>query len=222
MDCRRATSVLLLAFFGCVSSPAFAQVNLKTGYNISMISTPGVNELIDAFNETQTYKSSFSNLSWMHGFEMGLRFKGGIHALELTYQGGYQILKAEENVAGTDYTDRLRFSIHSGAIGYQVGDGAFGVGTDVQYQWYKSKYEDESANSSWKVNQEMVAFKFYLMFVLQGANNIDFAIQPYMVLPTKYYDPEPLADILGIEENFQQDKFIRYGITLLFYNGQKY
>ena len=221
MDCRRATSVLLLAFFGCLSSPFYAQVNLKTGYNISILSTPGVNQLIDDFNETQNYNAAFSNLNWMHGFEMGVRFKGGLHALELTYQGGYQILKAEEILAGTTYTDRLRFSIHSGAVGYQIGDGAFGLGTDVQYQWYKSKYEDESADTSTKVGQEMFAFKFYLMFVLQGANNIDMAIQPYMVLPTKYYDPAPLSEVLGIEDNFQQDKWIRYGITLLFYNGQK-
>jgi len=223
MISQRAILVLFVAFLGMFSSPVYSQINLKTGYNFSFIDAPGLNDLISDFSESQEYSNSFPDLKWFQGFEGGVRFKGGIHALELTYQGGYQVLKAEgyNPIRASTYTDKLRFSVHTGAIGYQVSSGIFGLGTDLQFQWYKAKYENGVTSEKLKDVQEMFGFKFYLMFTLTGDNTIDLAFQPYMVLPTKNYDLEPLSNILGIEKELAQEKWIRYGLTVIFYNGEK-
>ena len=219
--CCRANIILLLAFFDFLSSAAYAQLNLKTGYSFSILSNPGLDQVISDFNQSQSYSSSISNLRWLQGFEVGLRYKAGIHALELTYQDVYNSLTAIGQTAGTGvaYKDKLKFSVQSAAIGYQLGDGLIALGTDVQYQWYFAKYLPGITTDKFRNVQEMIGFKFYLMLTLEGNQGIDMAVQPYMVLPTKYYDLNPLAQALGTEETLGQDKWIRFGITLMFYNG---
>ncbi len=71
-----------------------------------------------------------------------LRFKSDVHAFEITYQNAYQRFKADGETewmeAGLIRT-RSDWAIHSGAIGYQVTGEVFGIGTDLQYQWYTDK-----------------------------------------------------------------------------------
>ena len=218
----RANFVLLLAFIGFLSSPLYAQVNLKTGYNFSVLSTPGLDRLVSSFNQSQSYSSSFSNLQWLHGFEAGLRFKRRVHALELTYQGAYQSFKATgQSVDGTAYTDKLKYAVQSAAIGYQIGERLFGLGTDLQYQWYRVKFESGQTSAKMIDVQHMMGLKFYLIFTLKGDNTVDMSIQPYMVLPFQYYNLDPLSKIFGVEATSGQDKWIRYGLTVSFYNGAK-
>lgn len=217
----KATLFLLSAFFGFFSSPADAQVNLKTGYNFSILSDPGVDQIIRSYNDLIGYSSGFGNLRWMHGFEAGLRFKSGFNALEFSYQGGYQSLKAEGKNGDVIYTDKLRFAIHSLAVGYQASDRLWGLGTDLQYQFYKTKFTAGLPVEDFKNWQSMLALKFYLMLTLKGRKGVDMALQPYYVLPFKEYDPDPLAQYLNVEPITSHDRWHRFGISLLFYNGAK-
>lgn len=223
MNCSRAMVFLLLGFFSFLSSPAYTQINLKTGYNFSLVSYPGLDRLISAFNASQPYSSPFHDLRWLQGFEAGVRLKKDIHALEVTYQGASRTMKASGINSGTSetYTDHLVYSIHSGAIGYQLGSGSFGFGTDLQYQLYKIKYKAGLTKDVFKTTQHRMAFKIYAMFTFSGSESTDFVIQPYVVLPMKEYDLFPLSAILNTELNSKQEKWIRYGVTLLFYNGRK-
>jgi len=217
----KATLFLLSAFFGFVSSPADAQVNLKTGYNFSILSDPGIDKIISSYNDLTGYSSGFRSLRWLHGFVAGLRFKSGFNAVELTYQGGYQALKAEGKNGVESYTDKLRFAIHSLAFGYQVSDRVWGLGADLQYQLYKTKFTAGLPVEDFTNWQRMFALKFYLMLTLKGRKGVDMALQPYYVLPFKEYDPDPLAQYLNVEPAASHDRWNRFGLTLLFYNGTK-
>jgi hypothetical protein len=223
MDCLRAFSFLLLLFFGFLSSPANAQINLKTGYSFSVLSTPALHRVVSSFNQSQSYISHFHDLDWMHGFEAGLRLKGGVHALELTYQGASKSFKATGLIPGSinKYTDNLRYSANSLAVGYQLTNGTLGIGTDLLFQFYKVKYVEGLTKHSFSNMQHMTAFKFYLMVTFKGDTGIDFALQPFVILPSKAYDLQPLADILHTEAGTGEEKWIRYGLTISFYNGKK-
>lgn len=214
---------MIAAFFGFLLPPVNAQVNLKAGYNISLVSDPGLDQVIDAFSVTQQYSSPFNKLSWMHGFEAGFRFKMDVHAFELTYQNAYQPLKAKGdlNSGNGPYTDKIKLGIQTGAIGYQVTGEVFGLGTDLQYQWYISKVELDGAPEKFKHVQKMLALKFYLMFTLKGSGGIDAALQPYFVLPFDTYDLDPLSLYLNQAEGPSGKKWIRFGLSVLFYNGNK-
>ncbi len=219
----KANIFLLLAFFGFFSTPVNAQFNLKTGYSFSILSPPGLDKVISDFNQSQSYDHSFSNLRWFHGFELGVRYRTGIHNFELTYQDAYNRLNATGLNPGTgaSYEDKLKFSVESAAFGYQLGDGVIALGTDLQYQWYFAKYVPGLDTVKFRNVQEMLGFEFYTLLTLQGDQGVDMAAKFYMVLPTKYYNLEPLADALGTEDPLGQDKWIRFGITLMFYNGEK-
>lgn len=223
MDRCRAILILLLLFFGFLPPPANAQINLKTGYSFSVLSTPALHRVVSSFNQSQSYISGFHDLDWLHGFEAGLRLKGGIHALELTYQGASKSFKATGLIPGSinKYTDKLRYSANSLAVGYQVGNGTLGMGTDLLFQFYKVKYEEGLTKHSFNNKQYMTAFKFYLMVTFRGDNGIDFAIQPFVILPTKTYDLRPLSEILHTESVTGEEKWVRYGLTISFYNGEK-
>lgn len=214
---------LLAAFFGCFSLPGNAQFNLKTGYNISYISTPGLNDVISTYNASQTYNKSFPHLTWMHGIEAGLRYKFGAGAFEVTYQGAFQQLRAEDDIPGTKdtYSDRIKFGIHSAALGYQVAGQVFGFGTDLQYQWYRTKVIYGLTDESQREIQNMFALKVYLMATLKGNKGVDIALQPYWVSPFDEYDLSPLNHFLGQEGDPGSEKWTRFGLTILFYNGEK-
>ncbi|MDQ3017522.1 MAG: hypothetical protein M3R25_12475 [Bacteroidota bacterium] len=221
MFCPKAIPYLLLAFFGCFSPPADAQVNLKTGYNFSVPTADGLNHVISTWNSTQLYSTPFKLIKWLHGFEAGIRFRTGIHSFELTYQGAYQSVKAEGQVNDEAYVDKIKVAVHSGAIGYQLSDGLFGIGADLQYQFYKDKFENGSTGEKFKDVQKMTGLKGYLQFTFEGGQGVDMVLQPYMILPFKDFDAQPLARYLQVENDREKEKWIRYGISILFYNGQK-
>lgn len=222
---NRSVSItaVLAAFFGFLLPPVNAQVNLKAGYNISLVSDPGLDQVVDAYSGSQPYSSPFNNLSWMHGFEAGLRFKADVHAFELTYQNAYQPLKAKGdfNNGNGPYTDKIKLGIQTGAIGYQVTGDVFGIGTDLQYQWYTTKVELVGVTEKFKHVQNMLALKFYLMFTLKGSGGVDAALQPYFVLPFDTYDLDPLSQYLNQEAGPTGKKWTRFGLSVLFYNGNK-
>ena len=221
MNWLKAIPFLLLALFGCFSSPADAQINLKTGYNFSVVSNSSLDDIIDAYNAVRSYESGFGNFDWVHGFEAGLRLKSDMHALEFTYQGGYQTLKATYPGMTETLTDRMKFGIHALALGYQVSDDIWGFGTDLQYQLYKTRFLPAEPGGDFKDVQNMLALKFYLMLTLKGGKGADMALQPYYILPFKGYDYKPLAERLQVDAPSATEKWTRFGITILFYNGQK-
>jgi len=223
MDRPKAMWYLLAAFFGCICIPVNAQFNLKTGYNLSFLSTPGVNDVISSYNASQSYTKSFSKLTWMHGIEAGLRYKFGAGALEATYQASFQQLRAEDDIPGTKevYSDRIKFGIHSGALGYQISGQVIGFGTDLQYQWYRTKVIYGLTEDTHKDIQNMLALKFYLMATLTGNKGVDIAIQPYWLMPFDEYNLNPLNTFLNQDGDPGSEKWTRFGLTILFYNGEK-
>ncbi len=223
MDRPKAILHLLVAFIGCITMPVNAQFNLKTGYNLSFVSAPGLNEVVSTYDDSQTYTKSFPKLTWMHGIEAGLRYKFGAGAFEATYQGSFQQLRAEGDIVGTKdvYSDRIKFGIHSAALVYQVSGPIFGIGTDVQYQWYRTKVIYGLTQDTHKDIQNMFALKVYLMATLTGNNGVDIAVQPYWLSPFDEYNLAPLNHFLGQEGDPGSEKWTRFGLTILFYNGEK-
>ena len=115
----------------------------------------------------------------------------------------------------------MRFAIHSGAVGYQLTGERGGIGADLQYQWYINKVDLAQEEEEFKNSQSMFATKLYLMLNFPGRRGVDLALQPYVVLPLKSYDLAPLNQYLQQEESLADDKWVRFGLTLMFYNGRK-
>lgn len=221
MTIPKAIAGLLAVLFGLFSSPTNAQINLKTGYSISLVSDPVVNDVIDQYNQSHHYTKELKNLKWMHGFEAGLRYKSGPHAFELSYMGAYRHFRGyfTNPNGGNDLYDKIGFDIHAGGLGYQLSDGFFGIGADLQYQWYVTKSELILPYRTFKEVQTMWATKIYMMLILEGSSNVHFVLEPYYVIPSGTYDSRPLQQFLETNVSQDQHRWDRWGITLLFYNG---
>ena len=111
--------------------------------------------------------------------------------------------------------------IQGGAFGDHVTGDVFGVGTDLQYQWYTTRVELVGVTDKFKDVQTMLALKCYMMFTLEGSGGIDAALQPYFVLPFDTYDLDPLSQYLNQEAGPAGNKWTRFGLSVLFYNGNK-
>jgi hypothetical protein len=223
MNRKKSLVFFVVAFIGLLAPPINAQVNLKAGYNISFLSDPGMNEIIQTFEDQQDYKTGYDKFSWLHGFETGLRVKTGASAFELTYQNGYQQLKAKGELNGgtMPYTEKIKISIQSAGFGYYATGEVFGMGADLQYQWYRTKVELAEPVLEFKHIQEMWGMRFYCVLTLKGSGSIDAAIQPYYILPFGKYDHDPLSLFLNQETGPAAKKWNRFGLTFLFYNGDK-
>ena len=223
MNLPKAIVWLLAVFFG-LSSPVNAQLNLKTGYSISFLQDASVDHIIQAYSQGKTYSKNFKDLTWLHGFEAGLRWKTGVHALELTYLGGYQRLRATATnpSGGEDLTDKLKFNVHSAGIAYQISRDFIGAGFEMQRQWYITGAEVKQPDLNFKHTQAMWAKQVYLMFNFEGSGSVSMTIKPYYIFPSEAYDCLPLRDFLETNgSDLELNKWNRFGVTLLFYNGQQ-
>jgi len=221
MTIPRAIHGLLAVFFGILSLAVDAQVNLKTGYSISLNSDEAIDNIIAEHNQSTINSEKFKNLRWMHGFDAGLRYKAGPSAFELSYLGAYRHLRAEypNPLGGDPLVDKLKFDVHSAGFSYQLSEGKFGVGAELQYQWYVTKATLTQPNRKFKDVQEMWGTKLYLMLILEGSSNVNLVIEPYYIIPHGTYNSQPLEQFLETSSNPSQNKWTRIGISFLFYNG---
>ncbi len=83
------------------------------------------------------------------------------------------------------------------------------------------KFLPEQSGEDYKNIQNMFALKFYFMFTFKGRQGVDMALQPYYILPFNEYDARPLAQQLHVEPSPANDRWKRFGLTILFYNGEK-
>lgn len=222
MDFPKAIQWLLAVLLGCFSLQVDAQVNLKAGYNFSWLPDPGTDELIGLFRDAG-YTSTFKSLNWLHGFELGARYKADMHILELSYQGGYRSLRATGSFPadGGDFTDKLKFAVHGACFAYIVSGDVFGLGTELQHQWYKTTADLNDPAQSFSHVQPMWAYSFFMTITLSGNDRIDMMIKPYYILPDKRYDTGPLRAFNGTDIGIQRKKWTRLGISIIFYNGPK-
>jgi hypothetical protein len=223
MTIPRAIRGLLAVFFGILSLAVDAQVNLKTGYSFSLNSDEAIDNIIAEYNQTTINTTKFKNLRWMHGFDAGLRYKAGASAFELSYIGAYRHLRAEypNPLGGDPLVDKLKFDVHSIGLSYQLSEGYFGIGAELQYQWYVTKATLTQPNRKFKDVQEMWGTKLYLMLILEGSGDVSLVIEPYYIIPSGTYDSKPLQQFLETPTTQDQNKWTRFGISFLFYNGRQ-
>lgn len=221
MTFPKAIPGLMAIFFGFFSLPGNAQVNVKAGYSFSLVHDDAIDQLVDEVNQAGTYDRDYKNLRWLHGFDFGLRFKSGLHALEIGYLGAYRHLVAHTNdpTGGNDIKDKLIFDTESACLGYQLSDEHFGLGVELQYQWYITKAKLKLPERSFKDVQEMWATKLYLMLILEGSGSVTAVIEPYYILPTKGYNAQPLQEYLETTIHPSDNRWTRFGLSFLFYNG---
>jgi hypothetical protein len=135
--------------------------------------------------------------------------------------GGYRhLLGTNPNPGGgSDIKDKLIFDTESFGLGYQLSDDHFGLGAELQYQFYYTKAKLTLPEMNFKDVQKIWATKLYLMLILEGSGSVTAVIEPYYILPTKGYNAQPIQEFMEVSLQPSQNKWTRFGLSFLFYNG---
>jgi|GEM_PF-2909347 len=214
--------ILLLS---CTS--AYAQFNIKVGYNGAYVNSAKANQIIDAFNDTRSTESGKIRLSkFLHGLELGarykvtenLRFDIGLSALNASNETEGVILSPTETISS-----EWRTTLTNYFVGIESQYGFFGLGANIGLQ--KLRYRNNTSLSSEKrniVDQTELNSRFYLNLE-STSSNMSFALRPYVSIAWKPYNVGALElDLNPLQsaptEVFEEDLLV-YGLTILFFNG---
>ena len=221
---RRASQLGLFFLAFLFAHTLEAQLNVKIGYDLSVLDPTANNAIIARNNEKETYQSEFSSLSLFNGLQTGIRYKFDVVALEFTYGMKIKGLRAEGTNLGSgqNIENRLGYAFQRFSGGLESLFGTFGLGATIDYniQGIKSTFEGEG--SSGKLKNNSWGNTVFLSLNFEGSGNTSLSIKPFAQFFWSDWDLSTFdAQIngeaqLGITQN---ERFTNFGISLIFYNG---
>jgi hypothetical protein len=221
--CAKLRAICIIWILSTSTLNLTAQFNLKIGYNASFPSLSTTNELLAGFQvPNQEIVESFKKLSFMHGIQLGLRYRLG----DVAFVAGWERISRDRSAlslatlseAFTTRTYDFSFSGFHG--GFESYYGSFGFGSTLHSTRYKVSRQ-VSTNNLILLNDTKWNLRLKLIWVLQESNLVSVSIQPYYQFGLSDYDISAFAtDISG--ENVNQLESPRFlGISFVFYNGRQ-
>lgn len=200
-----------------------AQVNLKIGYDGVFAPAPAVNNSITAYNHSAAsiLNESIPEFHWLHGLNMGLRYKYRFASTEIAWESlGNRITAVE--VDGTNASEKtVYFRLNHLAINQELIFGYIGIGASAEWGFYDIE-TDLSGTSQKKTLSDSQPFssKIFLSFNFGGSDLLGFSIKPYY----RMYWTKGLSttNLNGLWQNGLDGELIslhHFGIHFCFYNG---
>ena len=207
-----------------MSPPVLGQINLKTGYCLSLLKAPTYTSILGAHNVSMNgvYSDPFEPLEILHGFDIGLEHRWESFAVEAGWRTKRNRQEATGDLVQGDFRNHLNWSISSfyaGLVQY-LDPIRISVSMDYNYTIAKLKFEEPAILTT--LDDHGWGSSFSIGYVFRGSGTISLVIAPYVQLQWGDYDLAPLQNALT--EPVSQPKaedFVNYGITLYFLNGPR-
>lgn len=203
--------------------PLFSQLNVKIGYNASFPSFAQTNQLLEAYSvPDQEITDPFKTLSFMHGIQLGARYR----------MGNVGILAGWERVArnrsalsfksqGEVFTTRTYdFSLSGFHFGFENYFGRFGYSTSLHAMNYNISRQ-VSSNNLQLVSDTNWNLRMSLIWILQESDLVSVSIQPYYQFNLSDYNIAPFASDIGSSSTSSGESIKTFGISFVFYNGRQ-
>lgn len=201
-----------------------AQFNFTMGYSSVLYKNESLKTAIQTFNSDQndTLKSGFKTPTYLHGLEMGLRYKWENFAL----QGGF-LMRLNTNKAlyrqandGT-LSQKLISNYNSwfiGATGYL--NSWFGIGATFDFNTIRIKNKLQTDKNSTKfLNKTNTSSQIFLVFDVPANNVLSISIKPFFQMPWHSTDFTDFNKNLNGMNSSLSSKWWTTGISFLFCNG---
>lgn len=214
--------ILLLCF---VSQSSIAQMNIKIGYNPSYGQYQRVNDLFAQYNAENgsLLQSPYGELNFMHGLELGLRYRFGSLGIDAGWSSMTRNRSALLYFSSSDSfaSDKYNFSIKAFSISIDQYYGRFGIGSGIYSQ--KLNISREIGNNNLRLAAErQFALDFHLNLMVQNSNVVSFVIRPYYRFSLGDYSLEQFAeDLNGSSSSNDFSDMNFFGLKLIFYNGKQ-
>ena len=221
---------LSLYFVFCFAFTSQAQFNLGVNITSGRTSPSGLDNILDRFNEDRPWlQTGFSEVDWLNGYGLGLRYKFDRIALDFKWEN--QINRT--SASGTDPNTNSGFEQ---TLFFKISTFGFGIESFLtdqislhgNFEFNRFRVRTEVTNlddrfdllNNWSTGS---TFSIGYNFVSRGLVHI--SIRPYL---TVGWDEHPLNDLddslnpnLPRTDSFNEE-FLNYGLKVIFYNGPWY
>ena len=222
LNMRVVKALSILLFLVITHVTGHAQFNVKIGYNPIFGAFNGVNAAQDAFvSNNGEVQSGFRNLSFMHGIQLGVRYRVGKLGVELGWESlssDRQALSFNPNnevFTTREYNHDLRtWSLSLDQYLRPVGFGAALTRTNY------SVGRVIGNNRIPIIDEGHWGLRFQLNLILQESSRVSFVIRPYYQFYLQDYNIERLASDLN-NAAATNESLSYFGLSLVFYNGRR-
>ena len=218
--------IILSLFIGVFHSTLRAQLNVKVGYTAGFASPAHYNTILKDFNENSPWlDKTLSEISYLHGIQLGLRYHFGPAALDITWHNRFRRSESEgTNPADESLFERdINFQLSSYSIGIEnfIGKFSYGGSFDVDNLNIRTKKTGRSDRFQ-LVNEYGLGSHFFVSYTFESASSLHFSIRPFLQIPWSKFNLSNLSDELnpGIDYQDQTQGFQNFGIMFLFFNGE--
>ena len=218
----------LLLLFPAILS---AQFQTKVSYIAALSNFATSNEILERYNAERPYLTQrWEPLRFVNGADLGLSYRAEVFRLE----AGYELKFAQRQSTGipdgttTELTDRLFYNIQSWYVGGSVGYDFLYGGVNIMQNNYRLRYEDDSTVDRLTImeNSRFASLQIYLSLEPDTGAGFSIALRPYVELPLDELDLRPFGEFIepdfanGVPDDFYQDRWVQYGIRVVFFNGR--
>ena len=199
------------------------QINVKVGYVPAIGSFSAINDLLKEYNSVNEdiIEVPFSELNFIHGLNVGFRYKFGNIALEADWSN----LSRDRDVllyfsqSDSFESNLYKVGLNSFAIGLDSYFDRYGFGVSLHSQRLRIRREIGS-NDLNLVNDNNLALDLHINFTIQKSNKVSLVAKPYYRFSLKDYDLSGFSQDL-LNQDSSKGPIGIYGVSLIFYNGKK-
>ncbi|MBK9257194.1 MAG: hypothetical protein IPM42_17090 [Saprospiraceae bacterium] len=215
-----------------IFSNSYGQFNIKVGYRGGFSKMEGINNVLDRFNEKYfTLEDKFDHVRSLHGLELGLRYRIGSVAAEVSWCNQSSKTDALGRLpSGSSFQDKWFYSLTEWSMGLEnyIGD-YFGYGASIGYSTLNIKTDIEGSRRKKRLAASDNAYntKFYIFYQYPG-EKVAIAFKPYIQFPLRPYNISAFDQDLNvaIDPSYiavpgQQEKLMIFGLSILLYNGRQ-
>lgn len=221
MHLKQFVLVVIVLFTN--SAEITGQLNIKIGYNVSFPNLEITESILSGY-QPQNFEvvKPFGSLGFMHGIQLGVRYKRSNVAAEIGWENLSRERTALAYQASSDsFSDRTyNFSLSGFSAGFDNYIGSFGIGSTILNQ--RISVNRAIGNNDLNLVREQ-AWSLRLNFIVQVQQSrlVSVMIKPYYQFPLGDYNLQALADDAGNSISDVTESPNIFGISLIFYNGKQ-
>ncbi|MFT4667670.1 MAG: hypothetical protein ACI8YQ_003983 [Polaribacter sp.] len=214
---------LSISFLLLSSISANAQMHFKVGYTPAYLEPEENNKLLQSYNERNPWlRETFDDLNWIHGLDVGLRYRIGFVALEASWRASFANKNAEGRLPTTNaaFQKKLIYRFNTYTFGLENYIGPVGLGVSLGYNRMTMKERTTDDRIDILKTDQWIG-TIYLGLYTNHDGTISFALRPFVQIPIDQFDISKLADNLGEPDSGEllEKNYMTFGLSLVIFNG---
>lgn len=215
--------MIIVIVVSCIEMRLQAQVNLKIGYTVAFPQLVESDDLLAAYQIAGGEQvDDFGRLRFVHGIQLGIRYRVGNSAVELGWERMNRDRSALFYLAASDsFEPRVyNYSLSAYMLGVDQYFGKWGIGSGLKSQSLGIGREIGS-NTLEIVNERQWHLQIRVTWLVQRSKHVSLALQPYYQMSLSSYDVSNLARDVKVSGLSTDMKPAYWGMSVIFYNGRQ-